>query len=98
MNSEKTQRVAYMKGFDAGYRKFEAEFETLLEVSEGRLREIEKLKKEIEQVKSYIELSKTSTKDWNYHAEYILQILNKKKPHSRIDIVGQNGNDGEHYE
>jgi len=53
----KTQRVAYMKGFDAGHHKFEAEFETLLEVSEGRLRKINELKTKLlgleEEVKGY---------------------------------------------
>lgn len=57
MVDEKTQRVAYMKGFAAGHRKCEAEFKALLEVSESRLREIDKLKdqkaltgEEIEQI------------------------------------------------
>jgi len=54
MFDNKTQRVAYMKGFDAGHRKFEAEFETLLEVSESRLREIDKLKKEVENIEAVL--------------------------------------------
>ena len=49
MTSEKAQHVAYIKGFDAGRRKFKAEFETLLEVSEGRLREINLLKLEVKE-------------------------------------------------
>ena len=49
MVDNKTQRVAYMQGFNAGHRKFEAEFETLLEVSESRLREIDLLKLEVKE-------------------------------------------------
>lgn len=45
--SDKAAREAYVKGYADGHRKFEAEFETLLEVSESRLREIDRLKKEL---------------------------------------------------
>ena len=96
MNSEKTQRVAYMKGFDAGYRKFEAEFETLLEVSEGRLREIDTLKAALSKTLNEVIHAQGGINKTEY-AEF-RELASKKKPHSRIDIVGQNGNSGEHYE
>jgi len=46
--ADKLERIAYVKGYHDGHRKFEAEFETLLEVSENRLKEIDKLKEEIQ--------------------------------------------------
>jgi len=65
MTDDKTQRVAYMKGFAAGHRKFEAEFETLLEVSEGRLREINKLKATINKLGWKVKNTGSITgKDW----------------------------------
>ena len=53
MTDDKTQRVAYMKGFAAGHRKFEAEFETLLEAKRN-------LEIENDKIKTYNEKHKAS--------------------------------------